>query len=640
MIQYPINPSTETFDATEAGHGCFATFQGDILTYQHVKIFNYDTGEVVWNSLYGKPDMSPIAYNGQTFNTLFGSERPCENGKRYVWQVSMTQKTIDGSNFIYDMPVLGGRLSRDSSGTTLYIADNLTSIYPWGKLGNIYSRTMAVGDVPTNSMMIKVRGEEREIISYETGVEIDGETYGVITVDSAFTGTFTTEDNYYIYSSFLISPQYFFQCDSTPSVSLSHICYGNRILCNGLYSQAENVQMKHHRLKLYWSNNPYFLDAEDSSSTESNTDYKRRLVSDSGNIYAQNIQYEFWYPYRHDSAITPLYGDNSTDYYKIVCEVVTQDNVSYQTEEVFEIEPVTPADISSTDIGQEALRLWDFSLSWDSNKGAVVYKIIGYGAPKNAPTTGYYEVFRTDVESGETVAMPFYFMRREGQYESTLVGYDMTAPTHGKYRYSVALFSENGEFIRMELMQGSPYVNDGYMPNSEITIEEYAYYVVDLNYLPDTDITYHPTHRDDEKPLYKPNDIWKFVGEIQDTTVTNNLDRVTHVGYNRYVASTSTEVNYMSGTLSAMLGYVDCTTQKYVDTIALVRAWRKFITQQKAFMLKSQKGDVWIVNVTDNPSTQYSEMIKALPTTFTFSWAEIYDISDVEVWGSPVPTSS
>lgn len=639
MIQYPINPSTETFDATEAGHGCFATFQGDILTYRHVKIFNYDTGEVVWNSLYGKPDMSPIAYNGQTFNTLFGSNRPCENGKRYVWQVSMTQKTIDGSNFIYDMPVLGGRLSRDSSGTTLYIADNLTSIYPWGKLGNIYSRTMAVDDVPTNSMMIKVKGEEREIISYETGVEIDGETYGVITVDSAFTGTFTTADNYFIYSSFLISPQYFFQCDSTPSVSLSHICYGDRIMCNGLYAQAENVQMKYHRLKLYWANNPYFLDRTDASATESDSDYKRSLVADSGNIYAQNIQYEFWHPYRHDISITPLYGENSTDYYKVVCEVVTQNDMSYQTEESFELTPVTPEEVTTSTTGQDSLKLYDFNVSWDSDFGVVLYKVRGYGS-NTTIVHGDYMIFRTDVESGETVAMPFYFLTREGDYSNTLVGRDITAPCRGKYRYSTALFTQDGRFIRMELMQGSPYSREGYVPNADIEISEYAYYIIDLDYVPDSDLIYHPTARDDERLTFNPQSIWKFVGEIQDTTVTNNLDRVTHVGYNRYIASTSTEVNYMSGTLSAMLGYVDCATKKYFDTIALVRAWRKFITQQKAFLLKSQKGDVWVVNITDNPSTQYSEMIRELPTTFTFSWAEVYSIDDIEIYGEPVPPLS
>jgi hypothetical protein len=639
LIQYPINPSTETFDATEAGHGCFATFQGDILTYQHVKIFNYDTGEVVWNSLYGKPDMSPIAYNGQTFNTLFRTDRPCENGKRYVWQVSMTQKTIDGSNFIYDMPVLGGRLSRDSSGTTLYIADKLTSIYPWGKLGNVYSRTMAVGDVPTNSMMIKVKGEEREIISYETGVEIDGETYGVITVDSAFTGTFTTTDNYFIYSSFLISPQYFFQCDSTPSVSLSHRCYGNRITCNGLYSQAENVQMKYHRLKLYWANNPYFLDRTDVSATESDSDYKRSLVSDSGNIYAQNIRYEFWHPYRHDISITPLYGENSTDYYKVVCEVVTQSGMSYQTEESFELTPVTPEEVTTSDTGQLSLKLYNFNVFWDSDFGAVLYKVRGYGSNTQIGH-GDYMIFRTNVESDETVAMPFYFLTREGDYFNTLVGRDITAPCHGKYRYSAALFTQDGKFIRMELMQGSPYSREGYVPNADIEISEYAYYIIDLNYVPDSDLIYHPTDRDDEKLTFKPQNIWKFVGEIQDTTVTNNLDRVTHVGYNRYIASTSTEVNYQSGTLSAMLGYVDCTTKKYFDTIALVRAWRKFITQQKAFLLKSQKGDVWVVNITDNPSTQYNEMIRELPTTFTFSWAEVYSIDDIEIYGEPVPPLS
>lgn len=638
MIYYPINPKTNTFDATDVAEQYLRmTFQGDILTYEHFKIFDYDTGEVVWDALYGKNDLSPIAYNGEQVTLAFGGSYPCSNGHQYVWQVSMTQKTVDGSNFINDIPTLGGKIRKASSGTTVYIADNLTSIYPWGKSSNVYSRTLDTGDTPTNNMSIKIGDEERNIVSYETGVTVDNETYGVITVDSAFTNAITTNDKYYIYSSFVISPQYFFRCSAKPVVNLSYSCLSNRVYCSGSYSQTENIPIKNYRLKLYWSNNPYFLQqGDDVDVEEREADDLRQLVSDSGKVYSQSISYEFWHPYRHDYQYPPLY-DTEKDYYKIVCEIVTQDDSEYSYELIFEKEPITIEEISPYSTVQTALKLWDFKLEWDETLGGVVYKLTGYGA-NASQVYGDYMIFRTDIISGETVPLQFSYIRREDEYFKTLVGYDITAPTHGKYKYSVALFTTDGRLIITEkVSDSSPYTGLGTLPNRAIEPNDYAYYMIDLDYKPDSDLIYHPTSHDDEKPNFEPNNIWKFIGEIQDTTVTNNLDRITHVGYSQYISSTSTDVNYMSGTLSALMGYVNCTTHKYTDTIALVRAWRRFVTQQKPFILKSQKGDVWVVNVTDNPSTQYDESNPALLTTFTVSWAECYNINDITMWGKPVP---
>ena len=119
--------------------------------------------------------------------------------------------------------------------------------------------------------------------------------------------------------------------------------------------------------------------------------------------------------------------------------------------------------------------------------------------------------------------------------------------------------------------------------------------------------------------------------DVENTTVVNNLDRMIHVGYSKYISSTSTKVNYMSGSLSATLGRINCAEKQFIDTIATVRAWREFITQPKVFLLKSQKGDVWMVNVTDNPQTTYDETHHSIPTTFTFSWAECMDVLDAYI---------
>ena len=56
-----------------------------------------------------------------------------------------------------------------------------------------------------------------------------------------------------------------------------------------------------------------------------------------------------------------------------------------------------------------------------------------------------------------------------------------------------------------------------------------------------------------------------------------------------------------------------------------------FITKNTMYMLKTQKGDVLVVGVIDNPSTTYNDSIKSIPTTFAFNWIELCDIDDIKV---------
>lgn len=134
---------------------------------------------------------------------------------------------------------------------------------------------------------------------------------------------------------------------------------------------------------------------------------------------------------------------------------------------------------------------------------------------------------------------------------------------------------------------------------------------------------------------YIAGDIWRFSADIKNTTVTQNIDRYLHIGYGQYPVTSSTDVNYLSGTLTGMLGYLNCKTKEYTDDITLVKEWRKFIAQPTMFMLKSQKGDVWFVNIVDNPTTEYQEDHHKFPTSFSFNWVEVArDITVSQIYGT------
>lgn len=323
-------------------------------------------------------------------------------------------------------------------------------------------------------------------------------------------------------------------------------------------------------------------------------------------------------------------ANSDTDYYKIICECTTQNNVVQTYDDIITINPNDYSDTSHW-IGN---KLYEFKVWWDREKGTVYYSLRGYGSAGRNHPEGTYELFREDLESGEIVKLNPHYYTQTGEYGAVLVGYDMTASTHGKYRYTLMKF-DNTEGYRGGVIipvHDESYTGDTLFPSATIEINENSYYITELNMFLFNDAVIHPNEKAQELTNFKIGDTWQFMCEIENTTVVNNLDRMTHVGYSQYISSTSTKVNYMSGTLSAMLGYMNCAEKKFIDTIATVRAWRKFITQPKAFLLKSQKGDVWVVNVTDNPQTTYDESYKSIPTTFTFSWAECMDVSDTCIY--------
>ena len=71
---------------------------------------------------------------------------------------------------------------------------------------------------------------------------------------------------------------------------------------------------------------------------------------------------------------------------------------------------------------------------------------------------------------------------------------------------------------------------------------------------------------------------------------------------------------------------VDCPGATLRDDIEKVELWQKFISGDHPFLLKSYKGDVWIVNIINTPTRQYEEGKPKIWTTVTYEWVQVDDI--------------
>ena len=188
---------------------------------------------------------------------------------------------------------------------------------------------------------------------------------------------------------------------------------------------------------------------------------------------------------------------------------------------------------------------------------------------------------------------------------------DASICTHGKYRYVIVPFQRTFGYAY------TPIVTD------EVSIDEYGYTITEL---------INMGSLINGKDSCRIGESWHLRADVEDTTVVQNTDKTLHVGYGKYSSVTHTATNYMSSTFNGALVQPNCEGEiEWRDDIELVKAWRDFITRDCIYLLRSQKGDVWVVNIVDNPTTSYIEKYKPIPTNVSFSWAECVSIDDIMV---------
>lgn len=140
--------------------------------------------------------------------------------------------------------------------------------------------------------------------------------------------------------------------------------------------------------------------------------------------------------------------------------------------------------------------------------------------------------------------------------------------------------------------------------------------------------------RNDKKEIlnyrhYTAIKTWNIELDVQNQDIVNNLNRVTHIGLAQLPTVSMNDVNYITSGLSGLASYIRCSDNEIIDDIGNVEEWRKFITGKNPFLLKSPKGDVLFVHITDNPSTHYDD--KTYLTNISFNYVETEKINNIVV---------
>jgi hypothetical protein len=257
MIEAPINvtPDNETvyIDKTQEG-GEYVnalkesfTFNGDNLAWWRCEYYDNVTGEIIgysyapksripWSGQYRNGDTVPI--DEQVATGLY------QNGNDYKYRFILYQ--ADSNNEpLCDMLCVTGRVQADSSGTSVTVEKGVSDIdapYIMDSYEIGYCMLDIVTDVSGTATHEKIK-----IAAYNKST-------GVITLDSALSGTAAKGTRYKVFRSYYKTPCYFVRCRDkasiTPGIAVNAASGGVECTATWAIASEKEVSLQKYKWEL------------------------------------------------------------------------------------------------------------------------------------------------------------------------------------------------------------------------------------------------------------------------------------------------------------------------------------------------------------------------------------------------------
>ena len=157
-----------------------------------------------------------------------------------------------------------------------------------------------------------------------------------------------------------------------------------------------------------------------------------------------------------------------------------------------------------------------------------------------------------------------------------------------------------------------------------------------------------------EAPIFRgqyrvnSNKIWFFKYSLEVGSITQEFQREEIHTLGEKPRFGYGKENYFSGQVTALLGseIIPGKKQAYVERLRQARTqpettnlkqqmleeWRKFAYSRNPKLLRDNKGDSWIVQITQNSNTP-SIGIYEIPDKISFSWKQVKDTDNIIIYG-------
>lgn len=122
-----------------------------------------------------------------------------------------------------------------------------------------------------------------------------------------------------------------------------------------------------------------------------------------------------------------------------------------------------------------------------------------------------------------------------------------------------------------------------------------------------------------------------FGKNLASGSISNNNTPNILKNFTRYPAVQMDSANYMSGTLTSLIGVIDSKTAKYSDTLSLRDAIYNLSTNSGPLFLKNRKGDLLRVAIAAETTMETMDDTREQAQTVSLSWVQIGDASTASI---------
>lgn len=529
-----------------------------------------------YEPIVGRGETMTIGMNGRTLGN--GYDQLCI---MTIYQARQNMTENETSPGRYDVYMGSGRIQADSETTTdINIGKGITYIRP--ARYDVDTPTRLIGgcviQLKNTMMMIESYDPDTGIATVLSSVKINGTSYSARRA--------TQGEKFKLLTNYLTCDAFAFYGRSAPSVTLSYSVDADGLQVSGTYSQANGTGIQSYKLTV-----EYYANLETNGSS-----YYLMKFEDERK-YSQTIEGTF--PVLGRLADSTDLKIGSTGYgLRISCEVTTQDNYTktymlgvrasaYNSAHPFEIDAINWEETN-------------YKISFDPE----------YFSAEGMRTVGIYSFEKTTEGIDEDrFGSPHYYGSAEVNNCET--EFDHITEGHGRYyKYYVFGSDDEGKLYRGEISRGPVYVF-----GSDSAVWSIRKLV-----------------RTGEHEYSTDSALYEFAYDVQPGNIENCINGMIYNAESAKPKYVHGNDNYDKGTLTAILINRKNTeitinkdvTARYID----IADWNDLVSSGGPFLLKTDKGDVKIVQITSNPVRSYGAGIADIGIVkVTIGWTEVDDIN-------------
>lgn len=136
-------------------------------------------------------------------------------------------------------------------------------------------------------------------------------------------------------------------------------------------------------------------------------------------------------------------------------------------------------------------------------------------------------------------------------------------------------------------------------------------------------------------------DMWLFGNNLESGDLAQKINVTSWDTLGQYSKTSKGIQNYQTGSVSCLIGKVSIVGENnyyerdlktsYTRNITLSQKWKSFCADNYLKLLRDRKGNKWVVQIIDTPTSKNNDSVYNQDSTISFSWQEVADSDKISI---------